>query len=229
MCSAASEPSLPPTSVRVGVLGGGQLGQMMALAAHRLGVKLTCLDPGGLASPTGARRPPSPTVARRACTARGSPPRLPRRRGDGVSSSKPLPRPASDACACLPPAGKVCGAAVTGGLADGAAIRKLAAEVDVLTVEIEHIDTASLAAIEAEGKVAVHPSPRTLATIQAKDKRLQEGDQSLLDPGADPPLPPRPRTSCFRSGTSPPSTASAWATPGTSRPTAPSFLSRLAW
>jgi len=100
----------------VGVVGGGQLGQMMALAAHRLGVKLTCLDPGGLASPTG----------------------------------------------------KVCGAAVTGGLADGAAIRKLAAEVDVLTVEIEHIDTASLAAIEAEGKVAVHPSPRTLATIQAK-------------------------------------------------------------
>ena len=118
---------------------------------------------------------------------------------------------------------------MTGGLADGAAIRKLAAEVDVLTVEIEHIDTASLAAIEAEGKVAVHPSPRTLATIQAKDKRLQEGDQRLLDPGADPPLPPRPRTSCFRSGTSPPSTASAWATPGTSRPPAPSFLSRLVW
>ncbi|EOD20945.1 hypothetical protein EMIHUDRAFT_421581 [Emiliania huxleyi CCMP1516] len=127
MCSAASEPSLPPTSVRVGVVGGGQLGQMMALAAHRLGVKLTCLDPGGLASPTG----------------------------------------------------KVCGAAVTGGLADGAAIRKLAAEVDVLTVEIEHIDTASLAAIEAEGKVAVHPSPRTLATIQ--DKLLQKRHLSTVD------------------------------------------------
>jgi phosphoribosylaminoimidazole carboxylase len=30
----------------VGVLGGGQLGRMMAEAAHRLGVKLSILDPG---------------------------------------------------------------------------------------------------------------------------------------------------------------------------------------
>ena len=38
---------------RVGVLGGGQLGRMMCYAAHRLGVQLTCLDPGGAASPAG--------------------------------------------------------------------------------------------------------------------------------------------------------------------------------
>ena len=49
----------------------------------------------------------------------------------------------------------------------------------MLTVEIEHIDTASLAAIEAEGKVAVHPSPRTLATIQ--DKLLQKRHLSTVD------------------------------------------------
>ena len=30
----------------VGVLGGGQLGRMMAEAAHRLGVKVAVLDPG---------------------------------------------------------------------------------------------------------------------------------------------------------------------------------------
>ena len=41
-------------SARVGVLGGGQLGRMMAEAAHRLGVQLTVLDPDGLESPAGA-------------------------------------------------------------------------------------------------------------------------------------------------------------------------------
>ena len=40
-------------SKRVGVLGGGQLGRMMALAAHRLGVRVTVLDPGGDDSPAG--------------------------------------------------------------------------------------------------------------------------------------------------------------------------------
>eukprot|EP00953_Heterococcus_sp_UTEX-ZZ885_P035480 18318-Heterococcus_DN1.PRE.2 len=37
----------------VGVLGGGQLGRMMAEAAHRLGIKLIPLDPEGKASPAG--------------------------------------------------------------------------------------------------------------------------------------------------------------------------------
>lgn len=32
----------------IGVLGGGQLGRMMAEAGHRLGVKLANLDPGKL-------------------------------------------------------------------------------------------------------------------------------------------------------------------------------------
>ncbi|CAM9551919.1 unnamed protein product [Scytosiphon promiscuus] len=37
----------------VGVLGGGQLGRMMAEAGHRLGVKVAVLDPLGTASPAG--------------------------------------------------------------------------------------------------------------------------------------------------------------------------------
>lgn len=37
----------------VGVLGGGQLGRMMAEAGHRLGIKLAVLDPLGKASPAG--------------------------------------------------------------------------------------------------------------------------------------------------------------------------------
>lgn len=40
-------------SRRIGVLGGGQLGRMMAEAGHRLGVKLAALDPLGSKSPAG--------------------------------------------------------------------------------------------------------------------------------------------------------------------------------
>lgn len=35
------------------MLGGGQLGRMMAEAGHRLGVKVAVLDPLGTASPAG--------------------------------------------------------------------------------------------------------------------------------------------------------------------------------
>ena len=34
-------------------MGGGQLGRMMAEACHRLGIKLACLDFGGISSPCG--------------------------------------------------------------------------------------------------------------------------------------------------------------------------------
>ena len=43
-----------PKKLVVGVLGGGQLGRMMAIAAHNLGtVNIVALDPGGDQSPTG--------------------------------------------------------------------------------------------------------------------------------------------------------------------------------
>ena len=43
-----------PKKIVVGVLGGGQLGRMMAIAAHNLGqVTIVGLDPGGDQSPTG--------------------------------------------------------------------------------------------------------------------------------------------------------------------------------
>ena len=106
--------------ISIGVLGGGQLGRMMAQAASRLGLKLTVLDPGGLKSP----------------------------------------------------AGTVCGSAVEGSFTDEAKIRELAGLVDVLTVEIEHVDAQVLGAIEKEGLAAVHPAPATLELIQ--DKLLQK-------------------------------------------------------
>jgi len=75
------------------------------------------------------------------------------------------------------PAGQVCGRAVKGGLTDAAKIRELAKGVDVLTVEIEHIDATVLAELEAEG-VPVHPSAGTLTTIQ--DKLLQKRHMAKL-------------------------------------------------
>lgn len=59
-----------------------------------------------------------------------------------------------------------------GSFADPAKIRSLAAQVDVLTVETEHVDVNALKDIDAEQTVAIHPSPSTIAVIQ--DKFLQK-------------------------------------------------------
>lgn len=73
---------------------------------------------------------------------------------------------------------------VTGSFKDAAKIRELAGHCDVLTVEIEHIETGVLQEIDVQGaqgrKVAVHPSWKTLRLIQ--DKFLQKdylGSQGL--------------------------------------------------
>jgi len=108
-------------SLRVGVLGGGQLGQMMALAAQRIGVPLTVLDPAGADSP----------------------------------------------------AGRASGRAIAGSFTDAAKIAELAAQVDVITVEIEHVDAGALARVASQAtSVQIHPSPATIAMIQ--DKFLQK-------------------------------------------------------
>ena len=101
---------------RVGILGGGQLGRMLALAAAPLGVRCIVLDPGGAGSP----------------------------------------------------AGQLCPGSLAGSFTDPAAIRELASLVDVLTVEIEHVDADSLAAAGAAAGVPVHPAPATVRLIQDK-------------------------------------------------------------
>ena len=106
--------------LRLGILGGGQLGRMLALAAAPLNVRCIALDPLGAASP----------------------------------------------------AGQVCPGSLTGSFTDPAAIRELASLVDVLTVEIEHVDTDALAAAGEAAGVPVHPSPATVRLIQ--DKLLQK-------------------------------------------------------
>jgi phosphoribosylaminoimidazole carboxylase len=106
--------------LRLGILGGGQLGRMLALAAAPLGIRCIALDPGGAASP----------------------------------------------------AGQVCPGSLAGSFTDPAAIRELASLVDVLTVEIEHVDADALAAAGAAAGVPVHPAPATVRLIQ--DKLLQK-------------------------------------------------------
>lgn len=58
---------------------------------------------------------------------------------------------------------------VDGSFADSTKIEELARKVDVLTVEIEHVDADQLQKVLDKGLVqAVHPSPQTLKTIQDK-------------------------------------------------------------
>ena len=80
---------------------------------------------------------------------------------------------------------------ITGSFKDAQAIRKLAAECDVLTAEIEHIDTRVLEELTAIGAV-FEPHWRTVATIQDKFDQKQHlkhagvptAEATLLDSGS---------------------------------------------
>jgi phosphoribosylaminoimidazole carboxylase len=65
---------------------------------------------------------------------------------------------------------------IDGSFADPAKIRELASRVDVLTVEIEHVDAATLEQVlsaSQENKLVVHPSPSTIKTIQDKFRQKE--------------------------------------------------------
>lgn len=122
----------------IGVLGGGQLGRMLAQAASPLSIPLIFLDPDEF-SP--AKQVISSTLLR---------------------FNPPLNH-------------------VTGPFTDSSSIRKLAAQVDILTIEIEHVDVDALELIVNEfestggrsGKgIKVFPAPEVIRTIQ--DKFLQK-------------------------------------------------------
>ncbi|CDZ98100.1 phosphoribosylaminoimidazole carboxylase [Phaffia rhodozyma] len=105
----------------VGILGGGQLGRMLAHPASLLSIPLLILDAG---SQTPAKQVILPPVGHDTHI-------------DGPFNSSPH-------------------------------IKELASKVDILTVEIEHVNADVLAEIEAEGKVEVHPSSKTIKVIQDK-------------------------------------------------------------
>lgn len=99
---------------RIGIVGGGQLGKMMALPAKSMGFTVTVTDP----------------------------------------------TPGS-------PAGKCVDREITGGYSDEKATRELAKVSDFITVEIEHINTETLADLAKKG-MPVNPSPKTIEIIKNK-------------------------------------------------------------
>jgi 5-(carboxyamino)imidazole ribonucleotide synthase len=101
----------------IGILGGGQLGRMMAIEARRMGYRIVVLDPSARC-PTGQL-------------------------SDGV---------------------------VIGTLDDLEAARHLARQVDVITLDTEHVPATLLA--ELEKIVPVRPGASVLATIQ--DRMVQK-------------------------------------------------------
>jgi phosphoribosylaminoimidazole carboxylase len=101
------------------VLGGGQLGKMLAQEAAKMGVTIKVLDP--------TPNCPASTVAEQ----------------------------------------------VVGSFRDPEAVKKFAAGVDVLTVEIEHIDADAMEAAAATSGIEVQPTPNTLRIIQDKYRQKQ--------------------------------------------------------
>jgi len=101
----------------IGILGGGQLGRMMALAARRMGYRIVVLDPS----------PKCPTA----------------QVADGV---------------------------VVGALDDVEAAKQLAKQVDVITLDTEHVHADVLDQLEAI--TPVRPGANVLRTIQ--DRRTQK-------------------------------------------------------
>lgn len=101
-------------AMRLGIIGGGQLGLMLSEAARVMGyASVTVLDP--------TPQCPASSVAEQ----------------------------------------------IVGNLKDPAALRQLAQHSDILTYEIEHINTSALKALQKEG-ATIYPSPDSLAMIQDK-------------------------------------------------------------
>ncbi len=103
---------------KIGIVGGGQLGRMLAFEAKKMGFHVTVIDP----------------------------------------------TPGS-------PAAQVVDEHIIGGYSDSDATKKLASQVDFITVELEHIDTETLQALVNKGSI-VHPSPESVSII--KNKFLQK-------------------------------------------------------
>lgn len=108
----------PYPLMRIGMIGGGQLGKMTAQIAKKMGFYLTVLDP-------------------------------------------------TPQC----PAAQIADAQIIGSLYDAEKLKQLAQVSDVLTYDVEHVDTITLKAL-AESGVIIRPTPTLLEIIQ--DKLLQK-------------------------------------------------------
>lgn len=107
-----------PRSCTLGILGGGQLGKMLAQEAAKMGIRVKVLDP--------TPGCPASSVAEQ----------------------------------------------VVGNFRDAEAINRFAKEVDILTVEIEHVDVDAMESASLPSDTEIQPLPKTLRIIQ--DKFLQK-------------------------------------------------------
>ncbi|TFK33685.1 phosphoribosylaminoimidazole carboxylase [Crucibulum laeve] len=112
----------------VGILGGGQLGRMLAASASLLNVKIVILDAGENGPAKQVIAPPAPHLSH-----------------------------------------------IDGSFTDREKILELAAKVDVLTVEIEHVDVTALEKIQSSSQrpLEIHPSPSTIKIIQDKFRQKE--------------------------------------------------------
>ena len=108
------------------MVGGGQLGRMLAASASLLNIPVVILD-------IGAHAPAKQVVA----------PTAPHH------------------------------AHVDGSFSDSEKIRELAVKVDVLTVEIEHVNVDVLEEVQTTLRVEVHPNPSTIRIIQDKFRQKE--------------------------------------------------------
>ncbi|HNG90445.1 MAG TPA: ATP-grasp domain-containing protein, partial [Saprospiraceae bacterium] len=106
------------TTQRIGILGGGQLGKMLCLAAAPWNLRTFVLDP-------------------------------------------------NPDC----PAARLCSGFSVGHFNDYDTVLAFGQDKDLLTIEIEHVNTEALLELERQGKV-IHPAPAALRVIQ--DKGLQK-------------------------------------------------------
>ncbi|KAJ7618519.1 phosphoribosylaminoimidazole carboxylase [Roridomyces roridus] len=121
------------TDKAVGILGGGQLGRMLAASASLLNIKTVILDVGEHGPAKQVLAPNSPQFSH-----------------------------------------------IDGSFTDPTKIRELAAKVDVLTVEIEHVDADALSQAQCE----IQPHPSTIKLIQDKlnqKRHLQAKGCSVSD------------------------------------------------
>jgi len=112
--------------MRLGIIGGGQLGKMTAQVAKRMGFYVTVLDP--------------------------------------------WPK-------C--PAEHIADVQIVGDLYDADKLRELAMASDVMTYDVEHIDTQVLKDLQVQGHV-IYPSPDLLEVIQDKYKQNQYFEKNSI-------------------------------------------------
>ena len=129
----------------VGILGGGQLGRMLAEAARLLGTPTIILDPQ-------------------------------------LNS----------------PAGQIADRQLLGPFSSPTHILQLASQCDILTMEIEHVDTDALDTVERTTSTPVRPSPSTVRLIQ--DKYMQKLHLQQAGIALGPFMPVSSASDCLEAG-----------------------------